>query len=62
LKETAVGIELMDSGTGSSIQGGTQATRDRLFVIANGPQMSFFLNGGLVSVINDGTLTSARRS
>jgi hypothetical protein len=47
----------MDSGTGSSIQGGTQATRDRLFVIANGPQMSFFLNGGLVSTVNDPDLT-----
>jgi formylglycine-generating enzyme required for sulfatase activity len=58
LKGTAEGMAVMDSGTGSSIQGGTQATRDRLFVIANGPQMSFFLNGGLVSRVTDDTLTS----
>jgi len=53
LKGTAEGLSLMDSGTGASIQGGTQATRDRLFVVANGPQMSFFLNGGLVSRVTD---------
>ncbi|MFZ0546159.1 MAG: SUMF1/EgtB/PvdO family nonheme iron enzyme [Candidatus Promineifilaceae bacterium] len=58
MKETAEGIQMMDSGTGTSIQGGTQANRDRLFVIANGPEMSFFLNGGLVSRITDTTLTS----
>ncbi len=58
LKGTAVGIELMDSGSGASIQGGTQATRDRLFVVANGPKMSFFLNGGLVSTVRDDDLTS----
>jgi formylglycine-generating enzyme required for sulfatase activity len=58
LKGTAEGMAVMDSGTGSSIQGGTQATRDRLFVVANGPQMSFFLNGGLVSRVTDNTLTS----
>jgi formylglycine-generating enzyme required for sulfatase activity len=58
LKGTAEGMAIMDSGTGSSIQGGTQATRDRLFVIANGPQMSFFLNGGLVSRVSDSDLAS----
>jgi hypothetical protein len=58
LKGTAAGLELMHSGTSASIQGGTQATRDRLFVIANGPQMSFFVNGELVGRVNDGTYGS----
>jgi LysM repeat protein len=58
LKGTAAGIELMDSGSGSTIKGGTQATRDRLFVIANGPEMTFFLNGGLVSRVSDSDLVS----
>jgi hypothetical protein len=57
LKGTAEGMALMDSGTGSSIQGGTPAARDRLFVVANGPRLSFFLNGGLVSTVTDSTLT-----
>jgi hypothetical protein len=43
----------MAEGDHSSIRGDQEKTRDKLFVIANGPQLTFFINGELVADLSD---------
>jgi hypothetical protein len=54
LKSTPEGLALMAEGNSDTIHGDTVETRDRLFVIANGPELTFFVNGQLVSRLVDG--------
>ncbi len=53
LKSTASGLTLMAEGTNVTINGADQANRDRLYIVGNGPEMTFFVNGTLVSQVND---------
>ena len=53
LKSTADGLLLMDEGEVTTLSGASQEERDRLFVIAEGNEMSFFVNGELVSRVAD---------
>ncbi len=53
LKSSNTGLDLMDEGTAVSISGIDQANRDRLVVTGNGSELSFFVNGELVSRVND---------
>ena len=46
-------MTVLAEGTAVTIRGFDQATEDRLFVVANGPQLSFFVNGELVAEIVD---------
>ncbi len=56
-KSVQDGLALMDEGQATSIRGNSQETRDRLFVIANGTELTFFVNGRLVSRIYDADYT-----
>ncbi|MCP4361700.1 MAG: SUMF1/EgtB/PvdO family nonheme iron enzyme [Chloroflexi bacterium] len=58
LKSAPDGLTLMDEGTAATINGADQANRDRLYVIGNGPEMTFFVNGELVSRVNDANYTA----
>lgn len=53
VKSAPAGIALMDQGTNETIGGLTRETRDRITVIANGAELSFFINGALVSQVFD---------
>jgi len=53
VKSVPAGLALMDEGSQDFIRGDSQATRERLFVIANGPEYTFFVNGELVSRVYD---------
>lgn len=53
IKNSLSGIAIMDEGTDTGIQGQTRDVRDRLAVIANGPEFTFFINGELVSRVYD---------
>ncbi|MFQ5420026.1 MAG: SUMF1/EgtB/PvdO family nonheme iron enzyme, partial [Anaerolineae bacterium] len=59
-KSAADGLGLMAEGESDSIRGETVETRDRLFVIANGPEMIFFVNGALVSRVVDDAYVDGR--
>ena len=50
----------MDEGESDAIRGDAVETRDRLFVIANGPEMTFFVNGALVSRVVDDEYVNGR--
>jgi LysM repeat protein len=43
----------MDEGSQAFVRGDSQTTRERLFIIANGPEFTFFVNGELVSRVYD---------
>lgn len=58
VKGGAAGIAIMDEGTNESLGGLTRDTRDRLTVIADGAQFSFFINGELVSQVYDAEFPS----
>lgn len=58
LKSSPEGMAVMDEGDHSSIRGDAEKTRDKLFVIANGPQMTFFVNGELVADLFDDEYTA----
>ena len=58
LKSSPAGIAIMAEGEHSSIRGTEEKTRDRLFVIANGPQLGFFINGELVAELSDSDYTA----
>ena len=45
---------VLREGTSPTIAGSSLATEDRLFAIANGPEMTFFVNGELVTRVVDG--------
>ncbi|MGB0383703.1 MAG: protein kinase domain-containing protein [Ardenticatenaceae bacterium] len=60
LKNNTEGLLLMDEGVSDTIRGDTKETRDRLFVIANGSQLSFFVNGELVSRLYDNEYASGK--
>lgn len=60
LKSTRNGLALMAEGNNDTIRGDTQETRDRLFVIANGPQFAFFINGELVSRLSDSDYSTGK--
>jgi hypothetical protein len=53
LKNTPDGLAVMAEGSSATIRGDVQERRDRLFVIANGPEFTFFVNGELVSHVTD---------
>jgi outer membrane biosynthesis protein TonB len=53
LKSSTEGMTVMAEGEHSTIRGDVEETRDKLFVIANGPQMTFFVNGELVANLSD---------
>jgi hypothetical protein len=53
LKSTSEGLTLMDEGSAATLSGVDQEHRDRLVVIGDGPALTFFVNGELVSQIVD---------
>ena len=59
-KGTADGLALITEGGNTSIRGETRETRNRIFVIANGPELRFFLNGELISTVVDEGYGSGR--
>jgi hypothetical protein len=58
LKSSPEGIAIMAEGEHSSIRGTEEKTRNKLFVIANGPRLSFFINGELVADLSDSDYTA----
>jgi len=57
LKSTPAGLGLLAEGSQDTIRGDTDEIRDRLFIIANGPELTFFINGALVSRVYDDAFT-----
>ncbi len=55
IKNQLSGIDTLDTGVAGFIRGEPQDARDRLTVTANGPLLSFAINGQLVSTIFDGS-------
>jgi serine/threonine-protein kinase len=53
LKSTPAGLTLMAEGSTTTLSGADQAHRDRLYVTGEGPALTFFVNGELVSQITD---------
>ena len=53
VKNSLSGINILDQGVQESIRGLTQDERDRMTIIANGPELSMAINGRLVSTIFD---------
>jgi formylglycine-generating enzyme required for sulfatase activity len=53
LKSTSAGLTLMDEGSVTTLSGADQAHRDRLYVTGEGPVLTFFVNGELVSQVSD---------
>lgn len=53
LKSSPEGMAVMAEGDHGSIRGDVEKTRDKLFVIANGPRLTFFINGELVADLSD---------
>jgi formylglycine-generating enzyme required for sulfatase activity len=58
LKSSPEGMAVMAEGDHSTIRGDVEETRDKLFVIANGPQMTFFVNGELIADLFDDEYTA----
>jgi hypothetical protein len=48
----------MSEGTSDTLRGNMEGSRDRLFIIAHGPELSFFINGEMVTQINDSDYAS----
>ncbi len=55
IKNQLAGIDTLDAGVAESIRGEPPDARDRLTATANGPLLSFAINGQLVSTIFDDT-------
>ncbi|MFQ5922676.1 MAG: SUMF1/EgtB/PvdO family nonheme iron enzyme [Anaerolineales bacterium] len=53
IKNSLGGTNILDQGSQQSIRGETQDERDRLTVLANGPELSLAVNGRLVSTVYD---------
>jgi hypothetical protein len=53
VKNSLGGINILDQGLQQSIRGQTQDERDRITIIANGPELSLAINGHLVSTVYD---------
>jgi hypothetical protein len=53
IKNSLGGINVLSQGTEPSIRGETKDERDRLTVLANGPELSLAVNGRLVSTVYD---------
>jgi hypothetical protein len=53
VKNSLGGVNILDQGFQQSIRGQTQDERDRLTIIANGPELSLAINGRLVSTVYD---------
>jgi hypothetical protein len=53
VKNSLGGINILDQGLQESIRGQTQDERDRMTIIANGPELSLAINGRLVSTVHD---------
>jgi hypothetical protein len=53
IKNSLGGINILDQGLQESIRGQTQNERDRMTIIANGPELSLAINGRLVSTVFD---------
>ncbi|RMG92654.1 MAG: hypothetical protein D6706_16480, partial [Chloroflexi bacterium] len=53
VKSTGEGLRLMAEGTESSIDSFSEATQVRLYVIAQGTEMVYFVNGRLVARLTD---------
>ena len=53
VKNQLAGMDILDQGVAAAIRGEPQDARDRLTVTANGPRLSFAINGNLVSTIFD---------
>jgi hypothetical protein len=53
LKSSPEGMAVMAEGDRGSIRGDVEMTRDKFFVIANGPRMTFFVNGELIADLSD---------
>jgi hypothetical protein len=49
LKSSPEGMAIMAEGDEITLRGTEEMTRDRLFVIASGPRLTFFANGHLVA-------------
>ncbi len=54
LKNTPLGVDLLDEGPAQSLTGFNEETADRIHVIVNESEFSFFVNGGFVSRVYDG--------
>jgi len=53
VKNSLSGINILDQGSQQSIRGESQDERDRMTIIANGPELSLSINGRLVSTVFD---------
>jgi hypothetical protein len=53
IKNSLGGINILDQGSQQSIRGQAQDERDRMTIIANGPELSLAINGRLVSTVYD---------
>ena len=53
IKNSLGRINILDQGVEQSIRGETQAERDRIRVMANGPELTMAINGRLVSTVYD---------
>ena len=53
IKNSLGRINILDQGVEQSIRGETQAERDRIRVMANGPELTMAINGHLVSTVYD---------
>jgi hypothetical protein len=49
VKNGAASMELLASGPANSVAGLSEETADRLFIIVNGPELTFFVNGQFAS-------------
>ncbi|MEJ2732698.1 MAG: SUMF1/EgtB/PvdO family nonheme iron enzyme [Anaerolineae bacterium] len=58
LKSSPEGMAVMAEGDHGSIRGDVEKTRNRLFVIASDPRMTFFVNGALVADLSDDDYTA----
>jgi len=54
LKSSPEGTAIMAEGDEQTLRGTEEMTRDKLFVIANGPRLTFYVNGHLVADLSDG--------
>ncbi len=57
-KSSNAGLALMAEGTANNISGIDQENRDRLTVIGNGAELTFFVNGELVAQLTDGAYSA----
>lgn len=53
VKSSPEGMAIMAEGDETSLRGTEEMTRDKLFVIADGPRLTFFVNGRLIADLSD---------